>query len=176
MKSSISAPIVDVSSMTKEELSMNCMQSAEEAYKGRVGKYEYNFVMEELNRSAFFIEWDDFSHKVEKIVKNHLKEINEQIDEEHISRAWKETIWIEEVNLNDLFADDLHFASILKQEMNKYLSDEDIKHRYYEFFSHLFKAAMDFLEDEKNGLTKDDEEEIDDLLRDDEEDESTKED
>lgn len=153
---------------------MNCMQSAEEAYKERVEKLEYNFVMAELNGCEFAIDWDDFSHKVEKIVKNHLKEINEQIDEEHISRAWKETIWIEEVDLHVLFSE---LCSLpLKRQMNKHLSDEDIKHRYYEFFCHLFHAAMDFLEDEKNGLTKDDDEEIDDLLRDDEEDESTKED
>lgn len=151
---------------------MNCMQSAEEAYKERVGKFEYNFIMEELNQFAFMIDWEDFSHEVEKIIKNHLEEAKEHVDSDHISRAWKETIWLEEVNLNNLFSDNLHRLP-LKREMNKYLSDEDIKHRYYEFFSHIFNAAMDFLEDEKNGLTNDDDEEIDDLLRDDEEDEST---
>lgn len=151
---------------------MNCMQSAEEAYKERVGKFEYNFVMEELNGSALLIDWDDFSHKVEEIIKNHLEKIKDRIDVDQVSRAWKETIWFEEVDLNDLFAKDLRSLP-LKREMNRYLSDEDIKKRYYEFFSHIFAAAMDFLEDEKNGLTKDDDEEIDDLLRDDEEDDES---
>ena len=152
---------------------MNCMQSAEEAYKERVGKFEYNFVMDDLNKFACLIDWDDLAYEIEEIIKEHFeKNKNNMIDFDHISRAWKETVWLEEVDLNDFFADHLHYLP-LKREMNRYLSDEDIKKRYYEFFSHIFDAAMGFLEDEKNGLTKDDDEEIDDLLRDDEEDEST---
>lgn len=172
---------------------INCTQSAEEAYKSRVEKFEYSIVVDKMD---FFIrigvDWDSIAYDAEELIEKSIaaKMAGFKLSKEEVSYEWKRKIWLEEMDLNRFFDDigEIHF----KKQMNRYLSDEDIKHRYYEFFCKVFDAAMGYLEDEKKSdTTEDDEpdipsredfyrmthqgtdelsdEEIDDLLGDDEE-------
>lgn len=141
---------------------MSITLSAEEAFKERVSKSEYQFVEKEIrDHICHGTCWCWALSGINAIIRTHLLKIKWNLQEEP-SYEWKKHIWIDGLDLHDFFAD--IEALDVKNRLNKFLSDADIKKRYYAVFSDFFDSAMDFEKDEKDGKTwrNDDEEQEED--------------
>lgn len=137
----------------------NTMLSAEEAYKARVEKCEYNQMLEYMTGMfRTHADMDALAECVESTIKKHLRKIHWECQEEP-SYEWKRRMWLDDIDLGELFS--MFVMNDVKNSLNRYLSDEDIKKRYYIFFSNVFDWTMDYLEDIKNGLLDLDEDEDD---------------
>lgn len=136
---------------------MSITLSAEEAFKERVSKAEYQFVEKEIRHRICGIDWCEVGHEIYWIVRCHLRRIRWNSQEEP-SYEWQKRIWLDELDLGDFFYSIK--ADGIKEDLNHFLCDEEIKKRYYAIFSDFFDSAMDFIKDEKNGKTwRDDDEE-----------------
>lgn len=145
---------------------MSITLSAEEAFKERVSKAEYQFVEKEIrDHICHGTCWCWALSGINAIIRTHLLKIKWNLQEEP-SYEWKKHIWIDGLDLHDFFTD--IEALDVKDRLNKFLSDTDIKKRYHAIFSDFFDSAMDFEKDEKEGKTwrNDDEEKVQQWERD----------